>query len=271
MGDILITDDERDIRELISDILKDEGYATRLAETRTMHGRDRARTAVADDPRYLAEGQQDGRDRHPQDGQARTSRHPHRHHLGPRQHRDRGRRDQAGGLRLHRKALQHRPVAGRHQTRDGDVAAAAREQRTQARRRTPLRDAGRKRGVPGAAQPAGQGHQVERAGDADRSARLRQGDRGALHPRPFEPRLGALSSPCRRPRSRPNGWKWCSSGAKARQRDRKGTAGAGARRGDLFRRGGRNAARHPVQDPARAGRPAFSGSAAAKRSRSTCG
>jgi len=31
MGDILIVDDERDIRELISDILEDEGYATRLA------------------------------------------------------------------------------------------------------------------------------------------------------------------------------------------------------------------------------------------------
>ena len=31
MDDILITDDERDIRELISDILKDEGFTTRLA------------------------------------------------------------------------------------------------------------------------------------------------------------------------------------------------------------------------------------------------
>ncbi|WP_299559293.1 sigma-54 dependent transcriptional regulator [uncultured Sulfitobacter sp.] len=31
MGDILIVDDERDIRELISDILQDEGFATRLA------------------------------------------------------------------------------------------------------------------------------------------------------------------------------------------------------------------------------------------------
>jgi len=31
MSDILITDDERDIRELISDILKDEGFDTRLA------------------------------------------------------------------------------------------------------------------------------------------------------------------------------------------------------------------------------------------------
>ncbi|SMY07388.1 nitrogen assimilation response regulator NtrX [Flavimaricola marinus] len=33
MSDILITDDERDIRELISDILKDEGYSTRVAGT----------------------------------------------------------------------------------------------------------------------------------------------------------------------------------------------------------------------------------------------
>ncbi len=31
MSDILIVDDERDIRELISEILKDEGYATRMA------------------------------------------------------------------------------------------------------------------------------------------------------------------------------------------------------------------------------------------------
>ena len=33
MGDILITDDERDIRELIADILQDEGFTTRLAGT----------------------------------------------------------------------------------------------------------------------------------------------------------------------------------------------------------------------------------------------
>ena len=31
MSDILIVDDERDIRELISEILKDEGFTTRLA------------------------------------------------------------------------------------------------------------------------------------------------------------------------------------------------------------------------------------------------
>ncbi|HIC66513.1 MAG TPA: response regulator, partial [Paracoccus sp.] len=31
MSDILIVDDERDIRELIADILRDEGFETRLA------------------------------------------------------------------------------------------------------------------------------------------------------------------------------------------------------------------------------------------------
>ncbi|MCA8884966.1 MAG: response regulator, partial [Rhodobacteraceae bacterium] len=33
MSDILIVDDERDIRELIADILEDEGFTTRLAGT----------------------------------------------------------------------------------------------------------------------------------------------------------------------------------------------------------------------------------------------
>ena len=35
MGNILIVDDEKDIRQLISDILKDEGYSTRLAANST--------------------------------------------------------------------------------------------------------------------------------------------------------------------------------------------------------------------------------------------
>ena len=35
MGDILIVDDEKDIRQLISDILKDEGYSTKLAANST--------------------------------------------------------------------------------------------------------------------------------------------------------------------------------------------------------------------------------------------
>ncbi|MEM6307858.1 MAG: response regulator, partial [Pseudomonadota bacterium] len=35
MGDILIVEDERDIRELIADILEDEGFSTRTAGTST--------------------------------------------------------------------------------------------------------------------------------------------------------------------------------------------------------------------------------------------
>ena len=48
MGDILITDDERDIRELISDILRDEGYSTRLASTS-----DECMEAIEDQPPAL--------------------------------------------------------------------------------------------------------------------------------------------------------------------------------------------------------------------------
>lgn len=48
MSDILIVDDERDIRDLISDILHDEGYATRVAGTS-----DDAMAAITTDPPAL--------------------------------------------------------------------------------------------------------------------------------------------------------------------------------------------------------------------------
>ena len=48
MSDILIVDDERDIRELISDILEDEGFATRLAG-----GSDEAMAAINTEPPAL--------------------------------------------------------------------------------------------------------------------------------------------------------------------------------------------------------------------------
>ncbi|WP_322865887.1 sigma-54-dependent transcriptional regulator [Aquicoccus sp. G2-2] len=64
MSDILIVDDERDIRELISDILEDEGYATRLAGNS-----DDAMSAIADEPPallildiWLKDSQMDGID-----------------------------------------------------------------------------------------------------------------------------------------------------------------------------------------------------------------
>ncbi len=82
MSSILIVDDEKDIRELIADILKDEGYQVRLAGNSTTACRDQQRTTRADDPRHLVEGQPDGRHRHPENGQARQPRRPGRHHLG---------------------------------------------------------------------------------------------------------------------------------------------------------------------------------------------
>jgi len=64
MSDILIVDDERDIRELISDILKDEGFATRLAGNS-----DDAMAAISDEPPalmildiWLKDSQMDGID-----------------------------------------------------------------------------------------------------------------------------------------------------------------------------------------------------------------
>ncbi len=48
MSDILIVDDERDIRELISDILEDEGYTTRLAGNS-----EEAMTEINDEPPSL--------------------------------------------------------------------------------------------------------------------------------------------------------------------------------------------------------------------------
>jgi len=48
MSDILIVDDERDIRELVSEILRDEGYETRLAANS-----DEAMSAVAANPPVL--------------------------------------------------------------------------------------------------------------------------------------------------------------------------------------------------------------------------
>ncbi|WP_412509149.1 sigma-54-dependent transcriptional regulator [Roseovarius sp. SYSU LYC5161] len=48
MSDILIVDDERDIRELIADILEDEGFVTRLAGTS-----DEAMAAIAEQPPAL--------------------------------------------------------------------------------------------------------------------------------------------------------------------------------------------------------------------------
>ena len=56
-SDILIVDDEADIRELVSGILEDEGHKTRLAKDSDEALRaSRGKAALARHPRYLAAG-----------------------------------------------------------------------------------------------------------------------------------------------------------------------------------------------------------------------
>ena len=62
MNDILIVDDERDIRELISEILQDEGLETRLAGTSDECMSALAASTVAGNFGHLAERQRHGRD-----------------------------------------------------------------------------------------------------------------------------------------------------------------------------------------------------------------
>jgi two-component system nitrogen regulation response regulator NtrX len=86
-------------------------------------------------------------------------------------------------------------------------------------------------------------------------ARFRQGGRRALDPRQFQPLRRALRHRLlRRDPARPHG------GGPVRPRNPRARGGAGASgtgpwRDHLFRRGRGHAARHPVQDPARAGGP----------------
>jgi CheY-like chemotaxis protein len=112
--DILIVDDEADIRELVSGILQDEGFITRSArdsDDALAHVASRRPNLVFLDI-WLQGSRLDGL----QLLDAMKGQHPSadRDDLRPRQHRDRGLRDQAGRLRFHREAVQGRPPgAGR--------------------------------------------------------------------------------------------------------------------------------------------------------------
>ena len=176
-----------------------------------------------------------------------------RHHLGPWQHRDRRRGHQAGRLRLHREAVQHRPASGGDPSRDGGLAPQARKNASL--RRQDVRQAEMIGG--GAAFPddeiaTRQGDPVERPRHADGRPRLGQGGGGTLHPQPVEPGGSAHLSSSPPPRSSPRRWRCSCSAAKAPERGgRTGPSGAGPWRGDLLRRGGGHAAGHAIQDPAR--------------------
>ena len=98
VSDILIVDDEDDIRELVSEILTDEGHGTRVARDS-----DEALAAIeARRPQLvLLDIWLQGRGSTAcscSRRQAAASQRAGGHDLGSRQHRDRGLRDQAGRL-----------------------------------------------------------------------------------------------------------------------------------------------------------------------------
>ena len=89
--DILIVDDEPDIRMLVDGILRDEGYDTRQAgDCRRRAGRLPRAPAEPGDARRLAAGQQARRHRHPADPARRGAAGAGGDDLRPRHHRDRG-------------------------------------------------------------------------------------------------------------------------------------------------------------------------------------
>ena len=82
-------------------------------------------------PRHLAAGQPARRAAAARHGQGAASRPAGGDDLRPRQHRDRGRGDQARRLRLHREAVQGRPAGAGRRPRAGNLAAQARGQGAQ--------------------------------------------------------------------------------------------------------------------------------------------
>ena len=256
-SDILIVDDEEDIRELVAGILSDEGH-----ETRTAHDADSALAAIADRvPRlvfldiWLQGSRLDGlalldqiKTMHPEPAGGDD--------LGPRQHRDRRFRDPPRRLRFHREAVQGRPPDPDRRARAGDVEAQARGLRPQAAQRRDLRP---DRHVVGD-EPVAADHRACRADQQPhhdhRPVRLGQGACGARHPR-------AVVAQGRSVRHRQFGHDHAGAhGDRAvrhrieRRRAQGRRAGGGASRHPLSRRGRRHAARDAEQDPARARRPA---------------
>ena len=126
--EVLVVDDEADIRELVSGVLEDEGYAVRTAADSNADARgDRGAAAVDGAARRLAAGLAARRAAAAPGDQAARSDDPGADDLGPRQSRHRGRRGAGRGGRLHRKAVRGRAADLSRRPRDRDRAAAARE------------------------------------------------------------------------------------------------------------------------------------------------
>ena len=195
VADILIVDDEDDIRELVAGILEDEGHGARLARNS-----DEAIAAIeARRPQlilldiWLQGSKLDGL----QLLEAVKRQHPVRaggDDFGPRQHRDGGDGDQARRLRLHRKAVQGRSSDPDRRAGVGDFAPETGGQRSEGARR--LRRPNGRLFVGGSQSQAD--HRQARTGEFAhphfRRRRLRQGAGRPAHSRKF----GARRRPLRR-------------------------------------------------------------------------
>ena len=135
-SEILIVDDEEDIRDLIAGILRDEGYETRVAgdsDGALPRCARAGRSWWCSTSGCRAAGSTASRcsitlkREHPDLPVVMISR--------PRHHRNRGRLDQEGRLRLHRKAVQGRPPDACGGARAGSRAAEARGAGTEAQGR----------------------------------------------------------------------------------------------------------------------------------------
>ncbi len=128
--DILVVDDEADIRDLVSGILEDEGFNPRAAANSDgvfKALKERLPALVVLDV-WLQNSAMDGIEilAGDQEGSPRLARC---HHIRARHDRDRGRGDQEGRLRLHRKTIQCRPAGSRRQSCARSDAFEARERR----------------------------------------------------------------------------------------------------------------------------------------------
>ena len=192
--EILIVDDEPDIRAQIEGILEDEGFQTRVAhnsDTALAAFRARRPSLVILDI-WLQNSRLDGLGILGGDA-ARGAAGALRDDLRPRHHRDGGAGHPAGRLRLHREAVQLRPPAADRLARAGSGAAAS-ARTASCRLRAGAEDgAGRQLAGHGAAPRRDRARGADRQPRAHhRPRRLRQGGGGAHDPRPQPPRRRAL-------------------------------------------------------------------------------
>ena len=192
-SDILIVDDEADIRELVSGILSDEGHGTRTAADAdgALAEIAKRRPSLVFLDIWLQGSKIDGLallDTIKRDNRRAAGRDD----LRPRQHRDRGLGDQARRLRLHREAVQVRPAGGGRRARARGLEAPPRDQGAA---RAERRGGGTDRPVAGD-EPSPPAHREggadQQPGDDLRPLRVRQGSGGARHPPAVAARVRAV-------------------------------------------------------------------------------